>query len=340
MKIRLLIAIVGLALSFALPTFAQQQKDTTDPQIAQQDDALAKKFDEARNNNHAAALFTKDAVLSTTTAPIYPRWTKVKDITASIQSVLSSIALLVGAIWVYYRFVIFRTLKPRLEFSINIDKFMTGPYQATMIIKSRVCNKGNTKVDLTKARHRCYLRYGLLETTCSTNITSVVSRSSKELSPIDNIFAEHTAIEPSEAIDDVKVITMPVRNWGVVQLEVAIWGYYTSFFRQHLRRYSAATAFQITGNAVNSSFTSEDEQAEYKEWEETLEALEMRRNKLKEKLESSKTTENQKKEWDELIERATALMTDLSREKPERGVLLKKSDELIKILDERLGLRK
>ena len=77
MKIRLLLALVGLAISFALPTFAQQ-KDTADPRIAQQRDlvgdpkaldefgALATKQSEAFTNKDAAAvaaLFTEDAVL-------------------------------------------------------------------------------------------------------------------------------------------------------------------------------------------------------------------------------------------------------------------------------------
>ena len=64
MKTRLLFALVGLAISFALPTFAQQ-KETVDPEIRQQLDALAKKFDDASNKADAAALaalFTQDAV--------------------------------------------------------------------------------------------------------------------------------------------------------------------------------------------------------------------------------------------------------------------------------------
>jgi len=43
MKIRLLLALVGLAISFALPTLAQQ-KDAPDPQLRQALLALAKKF--------------------------------------------------------------------------------------------------------------------------------------------------------------------------------------------------------------------------------------------------------------------------------------------------------
>jgi hypothetical protein len=50
---RLIVALVGLAISFALPTFAQQT-DTPDPQLRQQIVALTKKFDDAMNNNDAS----------------------------------------------------------------------------------------------------------------------------------------------------------------------------------------------------------------------------------------------------------------------------------------------
>ena len=75
MKIRLLGALVGLAISFALPTFAQQNK-TVDPQIIEQIIAVGKKFAEADNHNDAAALaalFTQDAVFVTDTGPVYGR---------------------------------------------------------------------------------------------------------------------------------------------------------------------------------------------------------------------------------------------------------------------------
>jgi uncharacterized protein (TIGR02246 family) len=59
-----LVALAGLAIGFALPTFAQH-KDTVDPEVAQQIRVLAKKYDEAFSKNDAAALvalFTEDAV--------------------------------------------------------------------------------------------------------------------------------------------------------------------------------------------------------------------------------------------------------------------------------------
>jgi ketosteroid isomerase-like protein len=77
MKMRLLLALLSLAIVFAVAAFAQQ-KDTGDPQIVKQRDLLgvAKaldefgdfglKLDQAFNQNNAsavAALFTEDAVL-------------------------------------------------------------------------------------------------------------------------------------------------------------------------------------------------------------------------------------------------------------------------------------
>ena len=58
------VALVGLAIGFVLPTFAQQ-KDTSDQELHQMADSLARKLDEAWNNNDAAAaaaLYTEDGV--------------------------------------------------------------------------------------------------------------------------------------------------------------------------------------------------------------------------------------------------------------------------------------
>jgi len=50
----LVVALVGLAISFALPSFAQQ-KDVADSQTTQKILAIEKAIDEASNNNDPAA---------------------------------------------------------------------------------------------------------------------------------------------------------------------------------------------------------------------------------------------------------------------------------------------
>jgi uncharacterized protein (TIGR02246 family) len=64
MKICLVFALLGLAMSFASSTFAQQ-KDAVDLQMPQQIRALATKYDQAINSQNAAAIaafWTKDGV--------------------------------------------------------------------------------------------------------------------------------------------------------------------------------------------------------------------------------------------------------------------------------------
>ena len=75
MKIHLSLALVGLAISFALPTLGQQT-NTPDPQLRQQILAFVEKFDPAFNNNDpaaTAALYTDDAVLVVPEGLIYGR---------------------------------------------------------------------------------------------------------------------------------------------------------------------------------------------------------------------------------------------------------------------------
>jgi uncharacterized protein (TIGR02246 family) len=59
-----LVAVVALAMSFAVPTFAQEQ-NTVDPEVRQEIEAAHSKFVEAQNKGDAAAiadLFTQDAI--------------------------------------------------------------------------------------------------------------------------------------------------------------------------------------------------------------------------------------------------------------------------------------
>jgi ketosteroid isomerase-like protein len=89
MKIPFLITLAGLAIGFAVPTFAQQT-NTPDPELRQKIIALTKKFDDAMNNNDAAAraaLYTEDAVEVTDHGPIFGREAIEKHYADMIQKV-------------------------------------------------------------------------------------------------------------------------------------------------------------------------------------------------------------------------------------------------------------
>jgi ketosteroid isomerase-like protein len=69
MKIRLVVALVGSAISFALPTLAQ----TIDPQLRAAAEAIDKTFDDSQNGGNPApiiAVFSKDGVVVTNVGPI------------------------------------------------------------------------------------------------------------------------------------------------------------------------------------------------------------------------------------------------------------------------------
>ena len=71
MKIRAAVTLVGFAVSFALPTFAQQT-NTPNPQLRQRLLAVIEKHADAMNKNDAAAaaaLFTEDAIYLTDRGP-------------------------------------------------------------------------------------------------------------------------------------------------------------------------------------------------------------------------------------------------------------------------------
>ena len=73
---RLLGALLGLAISFILPTFAQQNAMVPDPKVIEQLVALGQKMNKADVNNDAAAMaacYTWDAIMVTPQGPEYGR---------------------------------------------------------------------------------------------------------------------------------------------------------------------------------------------------------------------------------------------------------------------------
>jgi uncharacterized protein (TIGR02246 family) len=75
MKNRFLLALAGLVISFALPTFAQQT-NTPDPQLREKLIAAIKKHTDALDKNDAAAVaanFTEDAVTVEQDGPTFGR---------------------------------------------------------------------------------------------------------------------------------------------------------------------------------------------------------------------------------------------------------------------------
>ena len=81
MKMPLLITIVALAIGFAVPVLAQE-KNTIDPAVRQQIEAVNMKYDEAYNKGDAAAIvarYTKDAVEVLGWAGVASGWQAIEE---------------------------------------------------------------------------------------------------------------------------------------------------------------------------------------------------------------------------------------------------------------------
>ena len=92
MKNRFLLALVGLAISFALPAFAQQT-NTPDPQLREKLIAAIKKHTDALDKNDAAAVaanFTEDAVNVEQDGPTFGREAIQKALGTKVPEMCSS----------------------------------------------------------------------------------------------------------------------------------------------------------------------------------------------------------------------------------------------------------
>lgn len=261
-------------------------------------------------------------------------WQQLSKAVSTFQSCVTIIAICVGAIWALIRFNIFRTLKPRLEFSFDFKCCRTQVNNMMVaIVGLKVINKGSTRIDLRKdSEPRCFLKYGLLGDTTSTDETIIISKSSEDLTYIDEVFTAHKWIEPDETIDEVKILQIPMSDWGVIQLEVEIFG--EQKWPASKQKWAASAAFSLIDNAPVSSYASEDEQDEYVDSQPVFALLSTSVNKAKQQLKKSRLTEERKNELGELIDKSRSVLEQLSALRSREGIKIKMSEENEKLLTE------
>lgn len=225
-------------------------------------------------------------------------WELSRNIVSTIQNVLASFAIIVGGLWAYYRFVRFRTLKPRLEFSFDLKPINYSQDITVAIVAVKASNKGNTRVDLRKnGKDRCFLQYGLLSPIDSPSALIAIDKTSEELENSHYVFTSHKWIEPGETIDDVKVLNVPSKNDVVIQLELIVYGE---------QKWSTSAAFPLTGF---SSFTSEDEQDEYEEAETLIKVIKTALTEVNESILKSHLSEESKHRLTKLVDNAKSTLS-------------------------------
>jgi hypothetical protein len=73
-----------------------------------------------------------------------------KDTAATVQSIVTIIALLVGGIWTYRTFVQFRQDRPKLVITHSVSHFFIPNRLILLSVEEKYSNVGPVKIDLTK----------------------------------------------------------------------------------------------------------------------------------------------------------------------------------------------
>jgi len=113
-------------------------------------------------------------------------------ISGTIHDAIASAAFIIGAVWAYYRFVRFRTLRPRLEFSFEWSRSDLDDSRSVAILTAKLANKGQTNVELRKDNNpRCFLKYALIPVNCSAESVTLLNVPPSELEHIDLFLSCH-----------------------------------------------------------------------------------------------------------------------------------------------------
>ena len=257
-------------------------------------------------------------------------WETANQVTSSIQNIITVIAICVGAVWGYFRFVRFRTLKPRLEFSFDWSNTPHEKVGYVVILTLRLSNKGNSKVDLRKDnRDMCLLKYATRKAMNTSNDLSIISAPCNKLKHLGRIFREHKWIEPGETIDDVRVFNIKERDIMAVQFEVRIYG---------TKKWSSSVAFPLTDSHITDNSLSEDEQDEYEELEAAEELLRSRiaEAKLAIPIPTGRLSD-QEKELADIMKESESLLDDF-KSVVKQPDLIYKVKQLIEDLEKHLDM--
>lgn len=192
-------------------------------------------------------------------------WKTGQEIAGTFQNLIASAAVIVVALWAYFRFVRFRTLRPRLEFNFECSRSNIDDSHVLVILTVKLTNRGQTKVELREGKHpRCFLKYALIAHEGPDVVIALLTVPPNRLEHLDAAFGPHRWIEPGETIDDVKVISINKARLLAIQVELVVFG---------VQKWSASAAFPLIGDPESKSFKSEDEQDEYEEAEALREGL-------------------------------------------------------------------
>jgi hypothetical protein len=184
-----------------------------------------------------------------------------------VQKLAWLLGICIGAGWAYFRFVRFRTLKKRVEFSFEWKSSATNDGRLLGILTVKLSNKGNTPISLrNNDDFRCPLTYSLVRVGKADKPVVYLNSRPQDLLPLPFLFKAHRLVEPSETIDDVAILSLDVGDAIAIQFQAQVLSVRSNGKRESLM--SSVSAFSLTTTSDASVAVSEDEQDEYDEIKE------------------------------------------------------------------------
>ncbi|MDP9070439.1 MAG: hypothetical protein M3N68_03975 [Actinomycetota bacterium] len=126
----------------------------------------------------------------------------LKTVVETVQAATTAVAVVVGAIWAYFKFVKERTYRPRLEVGMSGEWRSTGK-ERLLHARVTVKNIGTSVVEL--AQEGTGLRLSRI-----SSIPEEAGQIKWQKLTVFPILAEHQWIEPGETVSDDLLVTVPV----------------------------------------------------------------------------------------------------------------------------------
>lgn len=141
---------------------------------------------------------------------------ELRDLAAVARDVLAAAAILVGAVWAYFKFARGRTFARRLELAVGGEAFRRGD-ALYLLVAVRAKNLGLSRVKIDREQS------GLRVFTHGPEVP--VERAApvawERLSTLD-VFVAREALEPGEPADEELLIGMPRSDYAALRLQLWI----------------------------------------------------------------------------------------------------------------------
>jgi hypothetical protein len=145
-------------------------------------------------------------------------WENIDNGTSSLEHLATVIGLIIGGIWVYYKFFKGRTFEPRLELSVN-GKIVSNNDLNLVIASLQIKNVGLSQVRFQQESN--LVRFSSY--TAPTAI-AVAERVNWNWLKTYNVFERHQWVEPGETIDDQITFSIPNNKQMIFLIEFRVVG--------------------------------------------------------------------------------------------------------------------